>query len=203
MPFADQVWSGKGDGADVIAVDQRDQDRPEDQLDLERTEAVLVQKMRNLNFRLARHRFPQRFWLLFNPTPARKLWHPSHKEKRALMAGDEPASPQGTRGAAAAFSQWLETGWAVRRAMAANLEDYALIGDCQTAALVGRDGSIDWLCWPRLAVALALRRCSARAITAAGFWVLPIPRRYRDSTLILETDIETTNGAATVTDFMP
>ncbi len=64
MPFADQVWGGKGDGADVIAVDQRDQDRPEDQLDLELANAVLVQKMRNLNFRLARHRFPQRFWLL-------------------------------------------------------------------------------------------------------------------------------------------
>src|SRR5215831_5558594 len=208
MPFADQVWGGEGDGADVIAVDQRDQNRPEDQLDLERAEAVLVQKMRNLNFRLARHRFPQRFWLLFNPTPARKLWHPSHKEKRALMAGDEPASPQGTRGAAAAFSQWLETGWAVRRAMAANLEDYALIGDCQTAALVGRDGSIDWLCWPRFDsgacfAALLGTRDNGRWLLSATDPAARVSRRYRDATLILETEIETADGAASVIDFMP
>ena len=49
---------GKGNRTDVIAVDERDQDRPENQLDLKRANAVLVQKMRNLNFRLAGHRFP-------------------------------------------------------------------------------------------------------------------------------------------------
>jgi hypothetical protein len=82
VPFLDQARRGKGDGADVIAVDQRDQDRPEDELDLKRTNAVLVQKMRNLNFRLAGHRFPHRFW--FSTTRLRKLWQPPRKGKRAL-----------------------------------------------------------------------------------------------------------------------
>src|ERR1044071_2482317 len=49
------------DGADVVAVDEGDQNRPQDQLDLKCADAVLVEKMRNLNFRLARHRFPQCF----------------------------------------------------------------------------------------------------------------------------------------------
>ena len=88
------------------------------------------------------------------------------------------------------------------------IEDYALVGDCETAALVGRDGSIDWLCWPRFDSAA----CFAALLGAPehGRWLLapadPAPRatrRYRGDTLILETEFETADGAVTVVDFMP
>ncbi len=92
--------------------------------------------------------------------------------------------------------------------MAANLEDYALIGDCQSAALVGRDGSVDWLCWPRFDsgacfAALLGTRDNGRWLLGAMDPNARVSRRYRDSTLILETEIETADGAATVIDFMP
>jgi GH15 family glucan-1,4-alpha-glucosidase len=88
------------------------------------------------------------------------------------------------------------------------IENYALIGDCQTGALVGQDGSIDWLCFPRF---------DSPAIFAAllgspenGRWrIAPADvaaistRHYRPGTLILETTFETAGGAATVIDFMP
>lgn len=87
------------------------------------------------------------------------------------------------------------------------IESYALIGDCESAALVSRDGSIDWLCWPRF---------DSGALFAAllgdrhnGQWSLApsdkavCKRRYRDRTLILDTEFETTAGQAVVTDFMP
>ena len=92
--------------------------------------------------------------------------------------------------------------------MASKIEDYAIIGDCETAALVGRDGSIDWLCWPRFDSAA----CFAALLGTAenGRWLLePVDsrarrsRRYRDRTLIVETEIETASGAATILDFMP
>jgi GH15 family glucan-1,4-alpha-glucosidase len=92
--------------------------------------------------------------------------------------------------------------------MANRIEDYALIGDCETAALVGRDGCIDWLCWPRFdsgAVFAALLgdadngRWSIAAVDKAA----RTSRRYRGDTLILETDIDTAEGAATLIDFMP
>jgi GH15 family glucan-1,4-alpha-glucosidase len=87
------------------------------------------------------------------------------------------------------------------------IEDYALIGDCQTAALVGRDGSIDWLCWPRF----DSPACFAALLGGPqhGRWKLApaspheARRRYRQDTLILETDFEAAEGAATVVDFMP
>ena len=88
------------------------------------------------------------------------------------------------------------------------IEDYALIGDCETAALVARDGSIDWLCWPRFDSAA----CFAALLGSPehGRWQIAavdhgarIARRYRDGTLILETDFETAGGAATLVDFMP
>ena len=96
-----------------------------------------------------------------------------------------------------------------RRTMACSIEDYALIGDCETAALVGRDGSIDWLCWPRFDSAA----CFAALLGSSddnGRWLLTaadpaarVSRRYRDRTLILETEFETADGVVTVVDFMP
>ena len=92
--------------------------------------------------------------------------------------------------------------------MALRIEDYAMIGDCETAALVGRDGSIDWLCWPRFDSSA----CFAALLGTAdnGRWLLApketpsrTARRYRPGTLILETEIETASGSATVIDFMP
>jgi GH15 family glucan-1,4-alpha-glucosidase len=87
------------------------------------------------------------------------------------------------------------------------IEDYALIGDCQSAALVGRDGSIDWLCWPRF----DSPACFAALLGTPehGRWrIAPrgefrTSRRYRDGSLILETDFETADGAVTLIDFMP
>jgi GH15 family glucan-1,4-alpha-glucosidase len=88
------------------------------------------------------------------------------------------------------------------------IEDYALIGDCHSAALVGRDGSIDWLCWPRFDSAA----CFAALLGTPenGFWrIAPVAegassrRRYRPDTLILETVFETAGGAVALIDFMP
>ena len=92
--------------------------------------------------------------------------------------------------------------------MAARLEDYALIGDCETAALVARDGSIDWLCWPRFDggacfAALLGTPEHGRWLVASADPRASITRRYRDHTLILETDFETPDGAVTLIDFMP
>jgi GH15 family glucan-1,4-alpha-glucosidase len=92
--------------------------------------------------------------------------------------------------------------------MALRIEDYALIGDCKSAALVGRDGSIDWLCWPRFDSAA----CFAALLGTAenGRWLLApkeaplaVRRRYRPGTLVLETEFETATGRAAVIDFMP
>ena len=93
--------------------------------------------------------------------------------------------------------------------MSQRIEDYALIGDTQTAALVGKDGSIDWLCLPRFdSGARASPRCSGRATTAAGCSRRPaaiqrVERRYRDDTLVLETEFDTDDGDGPVIDCMP
>jgi len=92
--------------------------------------------------------------------------------------------------------------------MPARIEDYALIGDLGTAALVSRDGSIDWLCWPRFDsgacfAALLGGPEHGRARLAPKDDKARITRRYRGSTLILETRFETAQGAATLIDFMP
>ncbi len=91
--------------------------------------------------------------------------------------------------------------------MPSPIEDYALIGDCKTAALVSRDGSIDWLCWPRF----DSEACFAALLGTPehGRWLVSprqqakITRRYRPGTLILETSFETSEGAVTLIDFMP
>ena len=92
--------------------------------------------------------------------------------------------------------------------MPLRIEDYALIGDCETASLVGRDGSIDWLCWPRFDSGA----CFAALLGGPehGHWVIAPAgevkrnkRRYQKHTLILETDFETAEGAVTIIDFMP
>ena len=93
--------------------------------------------------------------------------------------------------------------------MASRIEDYALIGDCQTAGLVARDGSIDWLCFPRFDspacfAALLGKPQHGRWLLAPAGNVRQTRRRYREGTLILETDFETADGGlVTVTDFMP
>lgn len=92
--------------------------------------------------------------------------------------------------------------------MTERIEDYALIGDCHSAAIVRRDGSIEWLSWPRFdsgavfAAMLGTRDQGHWSICAKG-GVSHIKRRYRPGTLILETEIETADGAFTIVDFMP
>ncbi len=92
--------------------------------------------------------------------------------------------------------------------MASRIEDYALIGDCRAAALVARDGSIDWLCWPRF----DSDACFAALLgnSAHGRWLIApsgdevrVTRRYRPNTVILETRFECRDGAVTLVDFMP
>ena len=87
------------------------------------------------------------------------------------------------------------------------IEDYALIGDTHTAALVGRDGSIDWLCLPRFdsgacfAALLGHERHGRWVLSPVGE-VRRVRRRYRPGTLILETEFETEDGVLRLIDFM-
>ena len=88
------------------------------------------------------------------------------------------------------------------------LEDYALIGDLRTTALVGRTGSVDWLCLPRTDspacfAALLGTEEHGRWLICPSEPVSQVSRRYRDGTLILETDFHTDNGAVRLIDFMP
>jgi GH15 family glucan-1,4-alpha-glucosidase len=88
------------------------------------------------------------------------------------------------------------------------IEDYGLIGDCETAALVGRDGSIDWLCWPAFDsdacfAALLGNRKNGRWLIAPGGEIRHTTRRYRGDSLILQTRFETADGAVDLIDFMP
>src|SRR5215469_15827803 len=92
--------------------------------------------------------------------------------------------------------------------MPGKIEDYALIGDLETAALIDRNGSIDWLCWPDF----SSEACFASLLGTEenGYWkISPMDgewttsRRYRAHTLILETTFAQENGAIRLTDFMP
>jgi GH15 family glucan-1,4-alpha-glucosidase len=88
------------------------------------------------------------------------------------------------------------------------IEDYGLIGDCETAALVGRDGSIDWLCWPAFDsdacfASLLGTPKNGRWLIAPAAEVTKTTRRYLDNTLILETRFETADGIVALIDFMP
>src|SRR3954465_4765470 len=88
------------------------------------------------------------------------------------------------------------------------IEDYGLIGDLESAALVGRNGSLDWLCLPRFDSAscfsalLGDERHGRWLVAPAGDG-LATSRRYRTGTLVLETDFETDEGAVRGIDFMP
>jgi GH15 family glucan-1,4-alpha-glucosidase len=92
--------------------------------------------------------------------------------------------------------------------MASRIEDYALIGDCHTAALVGRDGSIDWLCLPRFDSGACF--ASLLGSEKNGHWLVApksqpreVKRRYRGETLILETEFQTDEGSVLIVDCMP
>jgi GH15 family glucan-1,4-alpha-glucosidase len=92
--------------------------------------------------------------------------------------------------------------------MAAKIEDYALIGDMETAALVDPNGSIDWMCWPDFSAEACF--ASLLGTEENGYWrIAPLEgawsstRRYRDHTLILETTFEHADGAVRLIDFMP
>ena len=93
--------------------------------------------------------------------------------------------------------------------MASRIEDYALLSDLHTSALVGRDGSIDWLCFPRFDSAAIF--AALLGTTDNGRWLMApehadavvLQRSYRGRTFVLETLWQTPNGTAKVTDFMP
>ena len=92
--------------------------------------------------------------------------------------------------------------------MTPRIEDYALLGDTHTAALVSNQGSIDWLCFPRFDSAAAFAALvgdeeNGRWQIAPAGQISASRRRYRGDTLVLETDFETPEGSIRLVDFMP
>src|SRR2546423_4911516 len=87
------------------------------------------------------------------------------------------------------------------------IQDYAVIGDGRSAALVSRNGSVDWLCWPRFDSPSLFGGLLDRHI--GGAWgIAPagparIERRYLDGTNVLQTRVHTATGSVALTDFMP
>src|SRR5260370_37643412 len=91
--------------------------------------------------------------------------------------------------------------------MTDQMEEYAVIGNCETLALVGRNGSIDWLCLPRFDSGAGF--CALLGAPNHGRWLIAptesdvrITRRYCGNTLSLETVFRTEHGAARLVDFM-
>lgn len=96
----------------------------------------------------------------------------------------------------------------IKKQIFAPIESYAVIGDCETAALVGLDGSIDWLCWPNFSSDACFARLlgseeNGRWLLAPACEVKKTTRKYRDHTLILETTFEGDDFAVMLIDFMP
>jgi GH15 family glucan-1,4-alpha-glucosidase len=90
----------------------------------------------------------------------------------------------------------------------ARIEDYGLVGDLQTAALISREGSVDWLCFPRFDsgacfAALVGDESNGQWALAPTTWKREVSRRYVPDTLVLETEWRTDDGRVRVTDFMP
>lgn len=91
--------------------------------------------------------------------------------------------------------------------MPSPIEDYALIGDCKTAALVSCSGSVDWLCVPRFDsgacfTALIGTPEHGRWLISPSKEIRSVKRRYRGETLVLETTFETESGSVAIIDFM-
>jgi len=141
--------------------------------------------------------------------------HKIDKDRSEIVAPEFAATSLVTRGvlipreAPAIAFEWNHSGVLRIGAspMGLKIEDYALIGDCKTAALVGRNGSIDWLCWPRL----DSPACFAALLGTRdhGYWLIApkdqpcrMTRCYRPGTLVLETEFRTEAGSAVLTDFM-
>src|SRR3954454_15917063 len=92
--------------------------------------------------------------------------------------------------------------------MASRIEDYAFLSDLEAGALVGRDGSIDWLCLPRFDsgacfAALLGDRSHGRWLVAPAGEITRISRQYRAASLVLETEFTTATGTVRVVDCMP